>query len=58
MIMCDFCLGFYHTDCIGIDDEFATSIETYKCNDCLTKGTSVPMYEEGKQLRIYHCKTF
>ena len=53
MILCDFCLGFYHTDCIGIDDEFATSIETYKCNDCLTKGTSVPMYEEGKQLRIY-----
>ena len=47
MVMCDFCLHFYHIACVGIDETTANSINTYKRNSCTVKGVDELMYEEG-----------
>lgn len=45
MILCDYCLDFYHYDCVGI--ECAQDIQFYKCPNCLMKGQNDPIYTEG-----------
>jgi hypothetical protein len=47
MIMCDFCGDWYHYDCVGVSDIIAKSIDTYKCEICISKNCQELIYEEG-----------
>ena len=45
--MCDYCLEFFHTDCIGVDEQTAKTISSYKCCKCTRDNKDEPMYQEG-----------
>ena len=48
--MCNFCLQFYHLDCIGL--EKAKSIGIYKCSLCEINGKTEVLYEEGIYINV------
>ena len=52
--MCNFCLQFYHLDCIGLDisEEKAKSIGIYKCSLCEINGKTEVLYEEGIYINV------
>ena len=45
MISCDYCVEWYHGDCIGVKEEEADNIEKFYCNSCI---------EKNKYLSILH----
>ena len=47
MIACDYCGGWYHGSCVGVSEDAATLLETYKCPACLAAGVQCPFYTEG-----------
>ena len=36
MVQCDICDIWYHTNCIGIQDEFADAVAYYNCSKCVS----------------------
>ena len=47
MIACDYCGGWYHGDCVGVTEDTASHIETYKCPACTAAGVLRPFYTDG-----------
>ena len=49
-MLCDFCLEFYHPECINLTNPEAImeSDAPYKCFDCIAKGLLTPLYEARK----------
>ena len=54
MIMCDYCLEYYHPKCIGLNitEEYAETLSSFKCVFCTDKGIDSPLYIEGENLSI------
>ena len=53
MILCDYCGGFYHYDCMNINKELVRKTDLYKCSECVQKDVNDPMYHEGMHVKHY-----
>ena len=45
MVMCDFCGKFYHMECVGITQEEAHNLGSYKCSSCVDEGCDDLLYD-------------
>ena len=47
--MCDFCLNYFHPECIGLHAGPAVlqAMPSFKCIECEKSGRTSPLYNEG-----------
>ena len=52
MILCDYCIEYYHPHCVGITVEQAQLFDSYKCPTCIEQNIDEPIYEGAITLKL------
>jgi len=57
MVMCDYCLDWFHPECVGLAWEDIEVMDRYKCPRCIKKHKNVPMHDGASTPSCTVCGT-